>query len=153
MITIGVLLVNDWPPVVVIAAAFHSKMPQLVICVSNQLVPFAGALDGASELGSSTPRSMSARVTYTLLLTPSSEYAACRPYSFSSPPCTGLLFASTWKIGSPKVSDNSRCDVSKKGLPAFAAVVPDATPVPLPFVLFCAVATKIIGTVPGSAGV
>jgi len=36
---------------------------------------------------------------------------------------------------------------------ALAAVVPNAVPVPELFVLSCAEATNIIGTVPGSAGV
>ena len=38
-------------------------------------------------------------------------------------------------------------------LPAFAAVVPCAIPVPAPFGLSCPVATNIIGTVPAPAGV
>ena len=49
--------------------------------------------------------------------------------------------------------DALKQEVIKKTLPALAAVVPDAVPVPVLDVLSCAVATKIIGTVPGSAGV
>ena len=73
---------------------------------------------------------MSALVTNALLLTPRYEYAACNPYSFNSPPLIGLLFVSTLKTGSPKVSAKSLCDVIKKGTPAFALVVPLAVPVP-----------------------
>ena len=55
--------------------------------------------------------------------------------------------------GSPNVSANSLCEVIKNTLPAFAAVVPVAVPVPELDVLSCAVAMNIHGTVPGSAGV
>ena len=51
------------------------------------------------------------------------------------------------------MSTKSLCDVNKYGVPAVAAVVPGAVPVPAPFALFDAEATKIIGRVPGSAGV
>jgi hypothetical protein len=42
--------------------------------------------------------------------------------------------------------------VIKYTLPAFAAVVPGAVPVPLAFCLLAALVTKIKGTVLGAAG-
>ena len=121
--------------------------------MSNHHVPFAGFAAGALALGLNSFRSTSALTTNALLLTPKYEYAACKPYSFSSPPFTGLLLASVWKYGSPNVSDKSLCDVIKNGTPAFAFVVPLAVPVPAAFCLSCFEATKSIGVVPGSAGV
>ena len=70
-----------------------------------------------------------------------------------SEPCTGVALAVFSKNGTPNVSVSSRWLVILKALPALAAVVPNAVPVPAPLVLSCAVATTIRGVVPGSAGV
>ena len=66
-------------------------------------------------------------------------------------PADAITFYS--KNGTPNVSVSSRWLVILKALPALAAVVPSAVPVPAPLVLSCAVATTIRGVVPGSAGV
>ena len=78
----------------VIASPFHSKIPNAVEAVSTQYAPFAGSPAGAVALAFNAPRSTSARTTQALFETPSNEYAACKPYSFSSPPCIALLLAS-----------------------------------------------------------
>ena len=64
---------NDCPPVTVAAFPFHSNIPNFVNAVSNQYVPFAGAAAGALELGSISPKSISALATNALLLTPKYE--------------------------------------------------------------------------------
>ena len=56
------------------------------------------------------------------------------------------------KNGIPNRSTRSRWLVTLNALPALACVVPAAVSVPDAFILFCAVATTMRGTVPGSAG-
>ena len=152
VITIGTLLVKICP-LSIILSPFHCCIPHSVSVVSNQYVPSTGSAPGAVADASNSARSTSALVTNARFATPRKLYAACNPYSFNSLPCIGLLLVSVLKIGSPKVSTRSRCDVSKYGTPAFFVKVPAAVAVPAPFFLFAADTTKIIGKVPGSAGV
>ena len=63
VITIGVLTLNDCPPVTFFGELFHSKIPYELSLVSNQLVPSAGLSFGSSAVGVKTPTSISARVT------------------------------------------------------------------------------------------
>ena len=113
VITFGILLVKVCPPLIAIAALFHSWIPNNELEVSSQYVPSTGSAVGTLALGSNDPKSIGALTTHALLLTPKNEYAACKPYSLSSLPWIGLLFASIWKIGSPNVSARSRCEVIK----------------------------------------
>ena len=82
----GILFVKDCPPVTVADEPFHSNIPYLEFPVSNQYVPAAGFAAGALAVATSSVVFTSALVMYALLATPKYEYAACNPYSLSSPP-------------------------------------------------------------------
>ena len=68
-----VLLVNVCPPTVVIAAPFHSKIPNSLASVSNHHAPSAGAPPGAVALASNSAKSISALTTYARFETPNDE--------------------------------------------------------------------------------
>ena len=89
-ITNGVTDVKD--PLTPLAS--NSLIPYKLASVSNQYVPATGVPVGALVVGVNSAKSTSARAMYALELTPNALYAACRPYSFSSPPCIGLLLES-----------------------------------------------------------
>jgi len=84
--TIGVFAANFCPPVVLIAAEFHSWIPQDVDPVLIHHVPSGGFAPGASAELCNWFKSTSALVTNAAFETPSKLYAANSPYSFNSEP-------------------------------------------------------------------
>ena len=69
--TIGVLVVNFWPPTVSALAPFHSWIPQDVAAASTHQSPLSGNAPGAVDEAVNYVKSTSARTINAALLTPS----------------------------------------------------------------------------------